>query len=716
VSLSLISGSWNVQAGGDVYINEIRNPNGVFDSNKQPVPTGEFPGNYGTGGETAAPARSAFLFNYAPNASASLWAGNSITLEGENLPRVQGSDGSMPPIYPPQLSLNAGAGGIDILNSIILYPSSQGSLSIVTRDGGTLQGAPQPGTLTSITMSDSGLPDYNTFAAGQAVTPLHAGNPNPVTLSISEDIDSLGLVIPTFATINVAGSTYNFGFQGRNLSPSQTTSINIAGDLDYRGDTTSVTFPGVFPASLLNSGSSSLPELALKLAFNGTTGTLTFFGQMTQSELTFLQNPSAVVLDSYGQPVLNAAGNPVTVPVTLTAPQLAAIQQLYTSSQSASVGDWGLSLAGPGQFNISARNADLGISGGITVLAPSAPLAAISPLGAALSVNLSGNLEMTASQISNGGLLGGIQMQVGGLMDVGGQLTAIGDQNAPKGIFTTSGGGISITAAGDVNIDGSRVAAYNGGNVTVVSQTGDVNAGSGGAGFTSFTSVTLDPATGLLTSTAASIPGSGILATTLVGSSAPLGNISVSTPHGDINASAGGVTQIAFGSADTSASFIQLNAGGNIDAGGSGIIGSNIRLNAGGTISGVVVGSHDVSIQAVQSVSVAAFGGGGVSISSGGSISGSVVSGGAASVSGESITASVAAKSVTGSGDMTGATVGPPASNVAKADARVADETDTTGANAAGGTTLDDEKKKKGPRATLSRRTGRVTVILPNEK
>ncbi len=716
-SLSLVSGAWNVQAGGDVYINEVRNPNGTFNSNRLPVPVGEFPGNIGPTGDTAPPSRGTFLFDYAPNASVSIWAGDSITLEGQNLPRVAGANQYMPPVYPPQLTLDAGAGGVSIQNSIVLYPSSQGSLSITTRNGGVLQGAPQQGALTSITMSDSGLPDYNTFALGQALTPLHLANPQPVTLGVSGDLDNLGLVVPTFATINVAGSAYNFGFSGRNLSPAQTTSINIAGDLNYRGDTTSVTFPGIFPAALLDAALSSDPEVAQKLLFNPVTGKLTFIGQMTQSEFGFLQNPTALVLDPYGQPVLNSSGNPVTTPVALTPAQAAAIQQLYTATQNASLGDWGLTLSGPGQFNITARNADLGVSGGISVQPPGTAAAAISPNGAALNIKLSGNLEMTASQISNGGLLGSIQLQAGGVLDVGGQLSAFGDPNAPKGIFTTSGGAVTITAGGDVNLDGSRVAAYNGGNVSVTSQNGSVDAGSGGAGYVSFSSVALDPSTGLLVTTAATIPGSGILATTLPGSAAGLGNISVSTPHGGINASAGGITQIAFNHADTSDNFIQLDAGGDINAAGSGIIGSNIRLNAGGNISGVVVGSGNVSIQAVQSVSVAAFAGGGVTIGAGGSVSGSVISGGNASVSGESINASLVSRSVTTSGDMTGSTTGVPASNVAKTDARVADDTDTvSGKSLAPASADDDEKKKNARRVTLSRKTGRVTVILPPGK
>jgi len=52
---------------------------------------------------------------------------------------------------------------------------------------------------------------------------------NPVYLDISGDINSFSLAVPTFAGITVHGDTYNFGFKGRNLSPGQTTSINVLG-------------------------------------------------------------------------------------------------------------------------------------------------------------------------------------------------------------------------------------------------------------------------------------------------------------------------------------------------------------------------------------------------------------------------------------------------------------------------------------------------------
>ena len=62
--------------------------------------------------------------------------------------------------------------------------------------------------------------------------------------------------------MTVAGDTYNFGFQGQNLSPSQATQITVAGAITYRGDLTSVTLSGGLPAALFNleRPGSALPE------------------------------------------------------------------------------------------------------------------------------------------------------------------------------------------------------------------------------------------------------------------------------------------------------------------------------------------------------------------------------------------------------------------------------------------------------------------------
>ena len=566
VTLGLIQGSWNAWAANNIYLKEVNNPNGTFNSSQS------------------------FLFNYAPDAAVNLWAGNAIYLVGANLTRVNRQNQNMPPIYAPVLSLNAGSGGITIDNSIILYPSSEGSLQITTRNGGDLSGVPASGstTLTGIAMSDSDSASWTTFATGHAATPLHLNDPNPVLLDISGDINSFGLTVPTFAQINVVGDTYNFGFVGQNLSPSQITSINVGqtakqnmekagllnsatdsslhvgGAITYRGNLTSEILSSAISSDIFDTIIVGNSVLAGLLRYDATTGTLSFIGVMSSATEQSLLNPT------------DANGNAIFTGTPLTAWQ-ATIAQLYAASQSASLGDNGLALSGPGTFNIVANNIDLGISGGISVLAPDAPLAALSPYGANINVVTAGNLEMTSTKIANESYLGGINLQVGGTLDVGGEFTTFGDPSAPKGIFTTGSGNISVTANGDVNVNGSRIAAYNGGSITLESFTGDVNAGAGGAGYVTMNALELDPLTGLLVRIPATIPGSGILATTVPGSDVSLGNILVETPNGNISASRGGVIQISFNGTDASHATAELLAGYELrDAQGNRVLADNL--------------------------------------------------------------------------------------------------------------------------------------------
>jgi filamentous hemagglutinin family protein len=692
------SGSGN-SASNNVYLAEIRNPNGTFNSSSLAVPPGQYAGNL----DGPVPGRTSFLFDYGLGDSASITAGDGITLVGANLPRSINNQ-QMPPIYPPDLSLDAGAGGVTLDNSIILFASPQGGLNIATHNGGDLTGLTQQTTLTGIIMSDSSLPGWSTFAQGQATTPLHLNDPNPVTLNIAGSINSFGLTVPTYAEVTVAGDAYNFGFHGANLSPSQSTDIKVAGSISYRGDLTSVPLATALPTIIFNLAISGDAEAVKKLRYDAATQTLTYIGQMSAVEEAFLLNPYHLVVN----PVTGAVKN---VAIALTAAQQAAIQQLFAASQTASLGDQGLAISGPGKFNISAQSIDLGISGGISVLAPNAAEAAISTSGADLTINTAGNLEMTASRIANESYLGSIDLTVGGELDVGGQLSAFGDPNSPKGIFTTSGGHVTVTATDDVNVQGSRIAAYNGGDVTIKSLQGDVNAGSGGAGYVTMQSLQLNKA-GQLVATAASIPGSGILATTLGSSKAQVGDIDISTPEGSVNANAGGIFQLAYNGRDQNSS-ININAGQNINATGSGIIGSTIQLHAGKNITGLIVASHDLNIAAQQNVDVTAVSGGNTSVG-GAKVSGTIISSGGLDASGD-ISASLISENVSASGNTSGASIGLPASNAGHDNPTAPDADESLSKIHNTAIDSDDEKKnKKG--ITLAQKSQRVTVLLPSGK
>jgi len=586
VTLSLIQGSWNAWAANNIFLKEVNNPNGTFNSAQS------------------------YLYNYAPDASANFWAGNAIELAGGTtggtLARLRGGNQNI--IYAPSLILNAGAGGIQIDKSIILAPSSEGSLDIITRDGGNLSG-PATTTLNGITMSDSDSTDYRTFGTAHAATPLHLNDPNPVRLDISGDINSFSLIVPTFAQINVLGDTFNFGFLGQNLHADDVTSIHVGGNITY--------------------------------------------------------------------------------------------QSFSAANPSGTLGNQGLDLAGPGYFDITAQSIDLGVSDGISVLAPDAALAAISPIGANLNITTSGDLAMTSTKIANESFLGGIELNVGGALDVGGEFTAFGDPSSPKGIFTTSGGNVSVIADGNVNVNGSRVAAYDGGNINVKSLNGDVNAGAGGSGYVTLQAFDWNPVTRQLAGIPATIPGSGILATTVVGSDAALGNITVNAPNGSINASSGGILQIAFNGVGTQNNLIDLNAGLDIVATGSGVIGVNVTLHAGRTVTGLFVAQHTVDATAQNFGPGLLFGptvhaqdsgdnGGGIPIQ--------IVSENPISENGITVPASA-----------------PDVASAPKEVAQTAADSTTVATNADEQSASTDEDQKKKKTITLAQKVGRVTVNLPTK-
>jgi hypothetical protein len=343
-------------------------------------------------------------------------------------------------------------------------------------------------------------------------------------------------------------------------------------------------------------------------------------------------------------------------------------------------------------------------------------LAPISYAGVKIVVELLGNLEMTSSQIAsfNGG---SITVTAGGKADIGSQVQFTSD-DTPKGIYTGHGGDVSVTAMGDVNLNGSRIASYDGGDVTVTSKNGDVNAGEGGKGFFRITTVQRGPMNKPV-QVVDRFFGSGIVALTGPGSKAHVGNILVAAGR-DIVANAGGILQQAFNNSDISDVSVTLNAKRDIVAGQSGVLGANVKLKAGRDIKGLIVANNDLDIKAQQNVNVTALAAGNANVSGGGTVSGSVVAQGNVTVAGDTVSAAVISTggSTSTSGDSSGAKVGAFAAVAAPTAQQTTQDAAKTVAAKATEEEDEEEKKKraaaKGP--TLVKTVGRVTVILPDQK
>ncbi|HXZ25705.1 MAG TPA: filamentous hemagglutinin N-terminal domain-containing protein [Nitrospiria bacterium] len=145
--------------------------------------------------------------------------------------------------------------------------------------------------------------------------------------------------------------------------------------------------------------------------------------------------------------------------------------------------------------------------------------------GGLLDLAIGGDLLMTSSRILtyNGAsiLIRGPQgpdSPTGGAVDVGTDVS-LPLSTAIYGILTLGGGDITIRAAGNVEVNKSRVATLSGGNIDISSVHGDISAGSGArneqVGFVITVldangNPVIDPRTGNPVQISISVPGSGI--------------------------------------------------------------------------------------------------------------------------------------------------------------------------------------------------------------
>ncbi len=811
-ALSLIAGSWNVNApNGNIYLEEVRNPNGVFNTT-------------GNDGSVAA-----HLFDYAPDASVNLDAGIGVYLsvvELGNLPRPQLSGqpvDEVPVIYPPILNITAGSGGVTLQGNVTLFPSADQNLTITTTAGGSLVATGSGAT--ELLMSDSSQTQWSSGTTTSSGTdgifsdtdhgtgaPAQAGNPDPVVLNISGNMENLTLITTKETQITVGGDMTGCGFSGQNLHAGDVTSITVGGQIYNQSPysfayginipsiPTSDLLPGMgsswddiftlaldsskldsltVPANISPSqladfivGRASLFNDVLQngqllgsnpgFVYNPATGRLGLPGQASQADEPGLTQPLIVLHLVNGLPVVNpATGHFETDTVNWVPPSV--VQALFGASASApsptSAGQLGYRLGGPGYFDINANSISLGntdgiLSTGVTdpqggfgrygnlaslILPPNTPFGATVNVTVAedQTVNVNGvtttlpSLDMLTSTIA---AIGGGAVNVtstGGSMDLGSQELLGAQRQLGFGIFTSGNGNVNVTALGDINIDGSRIASFNGGTVSVESQQGTVNVGSGAATPTGV-GVSYVDRYGQAQFYAEQVFGSGIVAFTLIdpsqvpGSAAVPGDIFVNTPQGDIVATLGGILQEALNGSIAGGPTVTLTAGtfppgnpnnpdnlpehaGNIDLGQSGVIGGTVNLSANGNISGVVISRQNSTVNAAQNFTGTLLSAGGADVSAGGTVAGTIVGVGGATVTG-TISAQVLGQNVSVNGGAATSTLGNSANATSSSQAASQQASQSADQQVATTDTGDDDQKKK--KKPLIQKTGRVTVLL----
>jgi filamentous hemagglutinin family protein len=813
-ALSLVSGGWSVYApNGSIYVQDVRNPNGVFNDHGGSV---DAYGGY-------------HLFDYSPGASLLLDAGDAVEITGAGAPHFAPSspDSPVPFLFPPTLTVTTGAGGFTLDTDVILFPSPEGNLHITTLNGGNFQSQPNPSdpqnvNIWTLSMSDSAATQWNPFPSSgtfgsfgltdHSATPPEANNSDPVEITVSGSINNVNIRTTKETTISVAGDMFNAGFLGENLHADDVTSVTVGGSISYSPIFAFSQLPqaivGADPllpsawdaifSFLVNpvlTASFQVPANATPaqlladanalLVFNSLTGVsgynpaanpgfiydpatkqLGFEFQMSQTVRSALEGTlETIELNQQGVPVVqpgqaSLGQDPTklyfaTTPVTFAPASV--IESLYNQSLS-SVKDAdavspGFQIGGPGKLDVTASSINLGSSSGIIswgIGSGNNPvnyssLATVTPAGAGAAVNvttLSGDLSLLTSTIASidGGNVavnsaGAVNLSLGDFSLIPPNPTAVS-----YGIFTSGHSDVDVTATRDINIGGARIATFNGGNVFISSTEGNVNAGNGANSTLVIPVIYVDPTTGLLTSGTIQDPkpfGSGILAVSPTsvwlapGASDLPGNITVETPHGSILSTLGGIQQYALNGSIAGGPTITLDAGtppssgsagyaGNVDLGNGGVIGGTINITAQGTISGLIISRQNSDIQAAQSFSGTLLSGGTASVSaSAGGISGTIVGiGGVSASGGGPITASLLGQNVSVGGGAAQSTLGSTATatTTSQAAAQQASSDAEKQVTPDDTSSSDDEKKKRAAKLpTLTKRVGRVTVLLPTQ-
>jgi hypothetical protein len=500
--------------------------------------------------------------------------------------------------------------------------------------------------------------------------------------------------------------------------------LYVGAEQDYLQLLQNAVVPGSGPS--FANGGQLFPNLYL--FYLPGTKQLGYYGTMTPAIEALLLGPlQEKTYTAAGQVVLDAQGNYVTATASFAAnsgstqPLYQAIQSLFAASQNSTDSSHaarGIIIGGPGQLDITAQSMDLGASeDGISSVGPAfnSALAKIATQGAAVNITLTGDLDMFASQISSW-YGGAIDLNVGGSIDAGLPNLPFQQALTPHGIWTSGDSGISVIAQGNIDIDGSRIATYDGGNIFVESAQGNVDAGSGSANSILVNEVYFNPTTGEVTTPTQQMNGSGIMATTLFGSphSLLVGNITVDTPEGNIVASLGGISQNPENGNTSLTPTINLTAGGDIDASGSGVIGINVNAKAGGSIDGLFISSGNSTIQSATSINATVVAGGTATLNAGGTITGLAIAGGGIDIGSGSFQGVALSQSVSGGGAQSAlasfATAAAGSQTAAAGEAN-SQKSETSGLSGTTGT--DDDLKNARGRPLLAKYVGRVTVILP---
>jgi len=478
-------------------------------------------------------------------------------------------------ILPPTLIITAGR-DIDLLNSFALAPSETGNLVLVAgRDingSYTSQGVTQS---ASIIVSDASPAQAygSTFTGNQMFDGylhdpdniLHGSDTNPAILNAGRDIENFSLYLPKEADIYAGSDIIDMYYFGQNNSPSDVTKIQADGNIllssNYTATASTLGIQEAGPGSFT-------VEAGLSIDL-GTSSGIQMVGN-TYNPLLPETGSTLIVAAGYSMDFSNSSSdaqffNSLRTQGTLYSQDLA---DGDTAGAKQVIADTRANVISPffsGSANKGAGDIDMTTSQ-ISNLTGPVPTYSFTSTGArdtffasnpndlinGVYINVS-TAAGTQLQTWNGtawaNVTQGIYILANGNLNVGLSTFITAAQTQNTGIFTAQGGPINIFAENDVNVNESRVMTFMGGDITVWSDSGNINAGRGSKTAINASPPQLVSINGeqvLLFSPPA--VGSGIRAVTYApfGVESPVpappeGNIYLFAPQGDINAGEAGI-------------------------------------------------------------------------------------------------------------------------------------------------------------------------------
>jgi hypothetical protein len=451
---------------------------------------------------------------------------------------------------PPTVAISAGK-NVTISGRYLQLPAQLGNLTMTAGRNIVFEGG---GVWV---MSDADLnatyPGYPASSApnltSDASTPVHTGDPTPVVISAKGDITDMTITLPKMATISAGGSISDLNYMGQNITPTDATSIVAAHDITY--------------AYGLNVGNDAI--------------------QVGGPGCIVVQAGGTIDLgDSNGIQALGNAANPA---LTAMGGSLIVAAGLAGSLPTQDFSNFFDSLRGAGTSYSTLKAS--GDTAGAQVVITQARSSTIDPL--LLDANQGENITMTSSQISTVGG-GSLSIIATGSLNVGTTMLPSKTTGSSKqtGIFTETGGAIDVFANGDVNVNEARMMTFEGGDITVWSDKGNINAGKGSKAAINASRPTYSCVAGVcsLKFTPPAV-GSGIRALTYAPDvdtpAPPPGDIYLFAPQGVIDAGEAGIS------------------GGKVILGAVTVLNvANISFSAGSV--GVPTGSQTVSLGALTGV------------------------------------------------------------------------------------------------------------------